>query len=105
MGQGESPLGRLRRRRGHQVEEKAPAIEIAAGPKKHDEQRREDAEHQGEHQLHRCGECLLLGPLTPLDPHLVGLDPEHPGDGDTEGLSLDHGQDEGAKLVEVGPDP
>src|SRR5690554_1985742 len=59
-----------------------------------DEQRREDAEHQWEDQFHRGGEGLLLGPLAALDPHLVGLDPQHPGDRHAEGLRLEHGQQE-----------
>ncbi len=46
---------------------------------------------------------LLLGPLPALDPHHLGLDPEHPADGNAVGVGLDHGLDEAAQLGDVGP--
>src|SRR5205807_8465980 len=52
------------------------------GPDDHDEESREDAEHHREQHLHGSLEGLLLGQLTALDAHLVGLGPEHAADGD-----------------------
>src|SRR5690606_27754763 len=66
----------------------------SCGTQKNDEKRRENAEHEREYQLHRSCEGLLLGSLAALDSHLVGLDPQHPSDGDTERLRLEHGQEE-----------
>ena len=45
---------------------------------------------------------LLLGPLPALDPHHLGLDPQHPADGDTVGVRLHHGLDEAAQFRDVG---
>ena len=44
----------------------------------------------------------LLGELAALDPHLVGLGPQHPADRHAEGVGLEDGQHEGPDLRHVG---
>src|SRR5690606_19537776 len=70
-------------------------------PQEDDEEGREDTEHEREDELHRGGESLFLRTLTALDPHLVGLDPQHSSDGDTERLRLEHRQQERTEFIEV----
>ena len=57
----------------------------------HDEQRRQDAEDQREDHLDRDLHRLLLGPLPPLEPHLLRLGAQHVGDGDAVRVGLDDG--------------
>ena len=58
--------------------------------------------HHRDHDLDRHLGGLLLGPLTPLDPDLLGLHPEHLADRDTEGIRLHHRADEGPDVRELG---
>ena len=67
-----------------------------------DEQRREDAEHHRDEHLHRRLLRLLLGQLAALDPHLVGLGPQHPADRHAERVGLEDGEHERAHLGHVG---
>ena len=71
-------------------------------PQDHDEDRREDAEYEGEDQLDRCRERSLLSPLAAADTHLVGLHPQHTRNGDTELIRLDERQDERVEVIDVG---
>src|SRR6185437_5236382 len=65
------------------------------------EDRGEDAEHEGEQHLDRRLLRLLLGHEATLDAHLVGLRSQEPGDGHTEGVGLQHGEDEAPQLGHV----
>src|SRR5947207_12197029 len=60
----------------------------------HDEDRREDAEHQWEQHLHRRLLCELLRLQASTDAHVVGLRPEQARDGHPEGVGLEHREDE-----------
>src|SRR5690554_5974841 len=66
------------------------------------EQGREDAEHHRHHHLDRCLHGPLLGELTALDAHLVGLRSKDPPDRHAEGVGLEDRHDERAQLGHVG---
>ena len=70
-------------------------IVIRAGPKNHDEQRRENADGQREDHLDGglCGG--FLGPLLPFRPHGIRMNPERIGDGRPESFRLDQHGGEG----------
>ena len=74
-----------------------------AGPSTIDEQRREDAEHHRDQHLDRRLLRPLLGQLTALDAHLVGLGAQHAADRHAERVGLEDGEHERADLGDVGP--
>ena len=72
-------------------------------PEDDDEQRGEDAPDEREQHLDRRPGGLGLGPLTALDPELLGLDLEHLRDRHAELLGLDDRADEVGQRPDLGP--
>ncbi len=66
----------------------------AARPDHDDEQRRQDPEHDREEDLDRDLLRLLLGELTPHEPHLEDCSRSTDGDGQAEAVGLDERRDE-----------
>ena len=62
----------------------------------------QDEQDQRKDHLDRDLHRLLLGPLTPLEPHLVCLDAEDVGDRDAVGVGLQDGTDEPAQVRHIG---
>ena len=78
---------------------KTPMMPMTAGPMTATNRRRQDEQHQRDHDLD--GDLLrgLLRLLAALDAHLAGLHAQHLADGDAEGVRLHH---RGAEAAQVG---
>src|SRR6266511_657125 len=66
------------------------------------EDRRQEQQDERYDQLHRYLPGLLVGVLTALEAHLLGLLAQHVGDRDAQVRGLDHGRAEAAQLADRG---